>query len=307
MGKRIDITGNKYGKLTVIEELKERNKDGKIVCRCICECGNYCNIKKINLTKGKTKSCGCSTYDSNIKDEDFINKKFGEFEVLSFSRKNDKGVKLYNCKCSCGNIVEVNCYNLKNGASTNCGCKRNNKLSTMARKNIIGKKFGKLTVIKEIGVNNNGKVTHLCKCDCGNEIIATTGSLTSGHTISCGCVKSHGNYLLTSILRNKGIEYKPEYYIDLSNSDYNVSRLSFDVYLPKYNVAIEYDGEQHYYPCNLFGGEEGFKRTQERDKIKNEYCKENGIILYRISYKDKDIIEDIIDDIINELIIANND
>ena len=35
MGKRIDITGNKYGKLTVIEELKERNKDGKIMCKCL--------------------------------------------------------------------------------------------------------------------------------------------------------------------------------------------------------------------------------------------------------------------------------
>ena len=307
MGKKVNIIGNKYGKLTVIEELKERSKDGKILCKCLCECGQYCNVKKINLTKGKTKSCGCSRYVSKINNNDFIGKKFGDFEVLSYIGKNDKNIKMYKCRCSCGNIVDVNVYNLKYGFSTNCGCKRKEKLSNIAKKDIIGQKFGKLTVLKECGVNNLGKVKWLCKCDCGNESIVTTGSLISGHTMSCGCIKSQGNYLLTSTLRKKGIEYKSEYCVNLSNSEYNVDRLLFDVYLPKYNVVIEYDGEQHFYPCDLFGGEEGFERTKERDEIKNIYCENNGIILYRISYKDKNIIEQIIDDIINELIITNND
>ena len=61
----------------------------------------------------------------------------------------------------------------------------------------------------------------------------------------------------------------------MSNTDYNVSYLSFDIYLPKYNVAIEYDGEQHFYPCDLFGGDIGFARTKERDRIKDDYCKNN--------------------------------
>ena len=158
MGKRINIKGQRYGNLIVIEELEERDKNNRIICRCLCDCGNYCEVPKINLTKGKTKSCGCSKYISKIKDEDFIGKIFGDFKVLSYVGKNDKGIKLYKCQCSCGNIVDVNCYNLKDGTSTNCGCKRKQTLSNKMRKNIIGKKFGKLTVIKEVGVNNKGKV-----------------------------------------------------------------------------------------------------------------------------------------------------
>lgn len=52
-----------------------------------------------------------------------------------------------------------------------------------------------------------------------------------------------------------------------------------DIYFPKENVAIEYQGLQHYKPVDYFGGEEGFKRTQERDLRKQQKCEENGCIL----------------------------
>ena len=110
----------------------------------------------------------------------------------------------------------------------------------------------------------------------------------SKHTLSCGCIKSKGNFLLASILRNKGIEYKTEYYVDLSNTDYNVSYLSFDIYLPKYNVAIEYDGEQHFIPQSFgdtkISAELKLETTQLHDKIKNEYCIKHNIPLIRIPY-----------------------
>lgn len=305
MGKKINIVGNKYGKLTVIEELKERTKQGKILCKCLCECGEYCIIKKINLTKGKTKSCGCSKYTSAINDDDFIGKKFGEFTVLS--KVENSKIRKYKCQCSCGSIKEVNAYNLKDGLSTNCGCKRKETLGNMFKKDIKGQKFGKLTVIKECGSNAFGKNTWLCKCECGNETIVTTGSLNSGSVISCGCINSIGNYILASTLKELNVNFKTEYYVDLTNSNYNAKSLRFDAFLPEYNVAIEYDGEQHFRPVERFGGEEAFNRNVERDKIKNKYCIENGIILYRINYKDMDIMEQIIYDIVNELIITNND
>jgi very-short-patch-repair endonuclease len=59
-------------------------------------------------------------------------------------------------------------------------------------------------------------------------------------------------------------------------------KLPFDFYLPEYNICIEYDGQQHFIP--VFG-EEKFKRLKINDKIKDEYCKKNGINLLRISYK----------------------
>jgi hypothetical protein len=47
------------------------------------------------------------------------------------------------------------------------------------------------------------------------------------------------------------------------------------------NVAIEYDGQQHHVPV---WGEEGFEKVKRNDKIKNQYCKKNGIKLIRIPY-----------------------
>ena len=60
------------------------------------------------------------------------------------------------------------------------------------KEDLIGKKFNRLTVIKQIEdyiQPSNGKhfARWLCRCDCGNEVKTSKGELTSGHTKSCGC------------------------------------------------------------------------------------------------------------------------
>ena len=47
---------------------------------------------------------------------------------------------------------------------------------------------------------------------------------------------------------------------------------------------IEFDGEQHYKPVDMFGGQENFAKIQEHDIYKNQWCKENNIPLIRIPY-----------------------
>lgn len=77
----------------------------------------------------------------------------------------------------------------------------------------------------------------------------------------------------------------------------DINTLPFDFYLNDYNVAIEYDGEQHYMPVNWNGkmsDEElnrAFELVQSHDKIKTEYCKEQNIQLIRIPYWEKNNIE----------------
>lgn len=56
----------------------------------------------------------------------------------------------------------------------------------MSRVNLMGKRFGKLTVISQ-SVPHNGRTYWLCRCDCGNEKIVCARDLTSGHTTTCGC------------------------------------------------------------------------------------------------------------------------
>lgn len=54
-----------------------------------------------------------------------------------------------------------------------------------------------------------------------------------------------------------------------------------DFFLPEYGVAIECQGGQHFFPSKLFGGEDFYKLTVERDMIKKKLCEEHGIrILY---------------------------
>lgn len=57
MGKCVDLTGNKYGKLLVVRRKGSRN--GKAMWECSCECGNTSIVTTGDLNSGKTKSCGC--------------------------------------------------------------------------------------------------------------------------------------------------------------------------------------------------------------------------------------------------------
>lgn len=57
-----------------------------------------------------------------------------------------------------------------------------------------------------------------------------------------------------------------------------------DIYFPKYNIAIEYNGEQHYIPIKYFGGELQFEIQQYRDELKRKKCSENNCTLFEVKY-----------------------
>lgn len=54
--------------------------------------------------------------------------------------------------------------------------------------NLIGYKFGRLTVLAWHGKNKQGNNTWLCECECGNKVVVRTADLNNGHTKSCGCL-----------------------------------------------------------------------------------------------------------------------
>ena len=108
---------------------------------------------------------------------------------------------------------------------------------------------------------------------------------------------SKGEQRIQSYLDNKKIEYDPEHTFDDCK---NIKLLPFDFFLCDLNIVIEFDGEQHYRPIELFGGEEQFKRRQINDAIKTKYCNENHIKLIRIPYWEYDNIENILDSEIPE-------
>ncbi len=111
------------------------------------------------------------------------------------------------------------------------------------------------------------------------------------------CKTSKGEIKVSKFLKENGIEY-------IRQKTFNDCKLNqllyFDFYLPGYNTCIEYDGRQHFEPVKIFGGENGFLKTQERDKIKNEFCKERRINLLRIPYTQFNEIEDLISNSIKQ-------
>lgn len=67
MGRKIDLTGHKFGRLTVLKESEHRDLDGNIYWVCKCDCGNIKNIISRSLRTGRTISCGCYNLENNQK------------------------------------------------------------------------------------------------------------------------------------------------------------------------------------------------------------------------------------------------
>ena len=59
MPKLVDLTGQRFGRLTVIEKTGDRDKAWNLLWKCKCECGSEVNVITTYLKRGKTKSCGC--------------------------------------------------------------------------------------------------------------------------------------------------------------------------------------------------------------------------------------------------------
>lgn len=82
----------------------------------------------------------------------------------------------------------------------------------------------------------------ICKCECGTIISIKTSSLISGHTESCGCLKSKGEYKISQLLNKLKIKYDIQKTFPNCNSE-SGNLLKFDFYLPDYNILIEYQGK----------------------------------------------------------------
>jgi hypothetical protein len=98
------------------------------------------------------------------------------------------------------------------------------------------------------------------------------------------CSLSKGEILVGNWLTDNNIQYETQKRFDDCRRKFP---LPFDFYLPDLNICIEFDGDQHSIPVELWGGEDTLKLVRERDLIKDTYCRKNSIILIRIPYKDR--------------------
>ena len=184
MGKSDNLDGKRFGKLEVVELSHKRGN--RRYWKCKCDCGNTVIRDAQSLIYGGSKSCGCN----KNRLQDLTGQRFGRLTVIE--RAENKGTKTrWLCLCDCGNKVVKVGSDLRSGDTQSCGCFRSEKTSERSLKDLTGKKFGMLTVLKR--AENVGKNTMwLCKCDCGKETTTSGGRLVSGVTRSCGCLKFVG-------------------------------------------------------------------------------------------------------------------
>ncbi len=140
-------------------------------------------------------------------------------------------------------------------------------------------------------INSFGQTVYPISCPlCGKFKGTGTLSRALGPCRACA-VPSKGEEQVAVVLDRLGITYDRERPIP---NPHHPRSLYLDFYLPTHSVAVEYDGELHFGPVAFFGGEEKYRKRQRCDLAKEQYCKDNGIRLIRISYKDYDRIEEIL-------------
>ena len=273
--RTLDLKDQTFGKLTVIKKVDSKDKYSRWLCRC--ECGNTTIVRTDYLTSGHTLSCGCLKHQPARNAIDLVGRQFGEWTVLKRSSKES----YWTCRCSCGTERDVYGPSLTKGLSSSCGC----SIRGVIRKPILNQVFGSLTVLKQFQSPENNKWYCKCRCECGNEITVLRGNLTSGNTTSCGCVQSVGEANIKRVLQQNNIPYIAQWNPkDIVNHQYK-----FDFFINN-EYVVEFDGPQHQGQIGGYYTEEKIKELMKRDQIKNKYCLDNNIPLYRIPYRYRDKI-----------------
>lgn len=118
-----DITGQKFGKLTVLS--RAENDGIHTAWNCLCDCGKEKRIRAQSLKTGMSKSCGCVFNRPPQEDPRFVDltgQKFNRLTVMGFSHQGDNRKCYWTCLCDCGKETRVVGTDLKSGNSKSCGC-----------------------------------------------------------------------------------------------------------------------------------------------------------------------------------------
>jgi len=121
MSKLIDLTGKRFGRLTVLE--RDTTVKGTPVWICKCDCGTIKKIRGLHLKNGVTLSCGCLNKEatSKARSVDLTGQRFGKL-VVTHRVGSKNGRALWHCECDCGGEINVISSYLRFGETKSCGC-----------------------------------------------------------------------------------------------------------------------------------------------------------------------------------------
>lgn len=198
-----------------------------------------------------------------MKNIDLAGQKFERLTVIKLLEIKN-GAKYWECLCDCGNLTRVSTSRLIRGKTKSCGCLRDEKASD-TKIDLLNQMFGTLLVI-DYAENIGTYTAWLCRCDCGNEKIIKSTSLTTGKSITCGCKI------------NKFINNDPKMSSakTIFNSKYNDGNLTFEQF-------IEISQKNCFY-CNISPSNStnrlDSKCRNDRRKRDNQFSGEIGTFVY---------------------------
>lgn len=251
--------------------------------------------------KKKLQCIYCFPHLKNISPEEYrklilhITKK--EYEVLENYQKNDIKIKHRHVKCGYVFNIRPSSFVSVGTRCPKCAIEKIKKQKSLTHAdyllylNSLNEKYEPL----EDYVNAHTKIAHK-HLKCGEVWKTTPNNIKRGNYCPFCSLRenSKGSKKIASFLDKFGIIYKQEFKFQDCK---NVRALPFDFAIFIKNEIyglIEFDGKQHFNIENHRGGEKGFNESKKRDKIKNEYCKDNNLRLLRISYLEEDKIEEIL-------------
>lgn len=137
MERVIDLTGKRFGKLTV--ECRVGSRGSQPAWSCACDCGRKTIVIGPSLRYGATKSCGCLLRESSRKlgrarVVDATGMRFGRLVVLGLAEHYEAGKPMWRCRCDCGNEKMVLGTRLREGTTQSCGCFRSDASRVRSRR-----------------------------------------------------------------------------------------------------------------------------------------------------------------------------
>jgi len=298
--KIINLIGQKFNKLTVIE--RHYTKNGKVYWICRCDCGKITKPISGDNLKGQhpTKSCGDGICNGKIKNiEGLI---FGNIEIIGFSHTEGENGSFWIGKCiKCDRETRPTALEFIQSGKKQC----EDKFCSGKIYDLVGNVYNFLKVLKFGGIKGKS-TTWICECLlCGKITNPIRSShLKFGATKTCGCCKNVKETQTKNIIEKI---YVDRYNILQGHRPIFLKNQHLDIVLVDkttgdYFLAIERDGEQHKEPVS-FGGmskkqaEKQFRYIQKMDAKKNRAMEKNkNIIPYfiRIGCDEKITEENII-------------
>lgn len=122
--------------------------------------------------------------DLGPRSKDLTGIRSGMLTALEPVEKSKNGSVMWRCRCDCGREVLVEASKILHQKTKSCGCLRGKK-----PRDLVGERFGKLTVLERYGQDVEKRVLWRCRCDCENQVLVSSADLLGGRVHDCGCMK----------------------------------------------------------------------------------------------------------------------